>query len=172
MISGPASQASSSLRFILFVLEFVAHLLRARRRCFHDVPQRSPRCACFRGAAFAYVGVGLCNVCMLATPRILYPREAFLFNLLITNALSGHYVLRASVLKFLKIHIGKLHGLCFEYTCTYIVLVHLLYVFHPPSNQRLRDVVTYQRVASTLVQFPLDSLIIFAEVFRIPRMGY
>ena len=52
------------------------------------------------------------------------------------------------------------------------MLVHLLYAFHPPSNQRLRAVVTDQRVASALVQFPFDSLIIFAEVFRIPRVGY
>ena len=60
----------------------------------------------------------------------------------------------------------------FDYTCTYIVLIHLLYVFHPPSNQRLRAVVTEQRVASALVQFPFDSLIILAKVFRIPRVGY
>ena len=60
----------------------------------------------------------------------------------------------------------------FDYTCTYIVFIHLCYVFHPPSNQRLRVVVTEQRVASALVQFPFDSLIIFAKVFRIPRVGY
>ena len=76
-------------------------------------------------------------------------------------------------LKFLNMHtLGNYIALCFKYTCTYIVLVHLLYVFHPPSNQRLMAVVTDQKVAFTLVQFPFDSLIIFAEVFRIPRVGY
>ena len=51
-------------------------------------------------------------------------------------------------------------------------LLHLLYVFHPPSNQRLRAVVTEENVVLALVQFPLDSLIIFAKMFRIPRVGY
>ena len=137
MISGPASQASSSLRFILFVLEFVAHLLRARRRCFHDVSQRSPRCACFRGAAFAYVGVGLCNVCMFATPRVLYPREAFLFDLLITNALSGHYVLRASVLKFLKIHTLGNYMVCVLNTLVHILCLYTCYTCYMSSTPRV-----------------------------------
>ena len=59
-----------------------------------------------------------------------------------------------------------------------ITLVHILYlytcvyVFHPPSNQRLRAVVTEEKVVLALVQFPLDSLIISAKVFRIPRVGY
>ena len=53
-----------------------------------------------------------------------------------------------------------------------MLVYYTCYVFHPPSNQRLRAVVTDQKVAFTLVQFPFDSLIVFAEVFRIPRVGY
>ena len=55
-----------------------------------------------------------------------------------------------------------------------ITLVHIfvLYVFHPPSNQRLRVVVIEEKVVLALGTIPLGSLIISAKMFRIPRVGY
>ena len=59
-----------------------------------------------------------------------------------------------------------------------ITLVHILclytcvYVFYPLSNQRLRAVVTEEKVVLALGTTPLGSLIISAKMFRIPRVGY